>query len=138
MPLTTSSNGPHARYSHASVDRRSGLNNVHQHKARPAATIDHTAAHGTADHQQAQYFLRMLRQSREVVDHRIDKYQRMSANAQARDDVENVRAVRRSLAVEEKDRKVLSEMIENLERRFLLRTSGPMPHISRGTRPAIR
>ena len=139
MPLITSPNGPHVRYSHASADRRSGLNNVHQDKARPAATVEHAAAaQGTADHRQAQYFIRMLRQSREVIDQRIGKYQRVTAGSQAGDDVETARSVRRKLAVEEKDRQVLSEMIENLERRFLLRSSGPVPHISRRARPAVR
>jgi len=139
MSFTTSPNGPNVRYSRPSADRRSGLTNVHQRTPRPAVAADHVAdAQATADHRQAQYFIRMLRQSREVIDHRIGRYQRVTAGSQARDDAESVRAVRRMMAIEEKDRQVLSEMIENLERRFLPRSSAPVPHISRRARPAVR
>jgi hypothetical protein len=80
----------------------------------------------------------MLTQSRELADHRIDKYETVIAKSQAIGDIGNARAVRRMMAIEEKDRQVLSEMIDNLEQRFLPRTSGPVPHLSRRARPAVR
>jgi hypothetical protein len=121
------------RYSHASADWRSRSAYVRHGKPGPAAHVDQAAAaRGTADHRQAQYFIRLLTQSRSLIDHRIDKYERQIASSEAGSDVENVRALRRMTAIEEKDRQALSEMIDNLERRFLV------PHSSRMARPVVR
>lgn len=139
MPLTTPPNGPDVRYSHASADRHSGLAHVRQGKSRPVANVDDaSAAQGTADHRQAQYFIRLLTQSRELIDRRIDKHERQVAISQASGDVENVRALRRMTVIEEKDRDVLSELIDNLEQRFRLRTSGAVPHVSQRVRQVVR
>jgi hypothetical protein len=139
MASTALPNGRGARYSHtpAYADGRSGLAYVDQGNARPAANVDQ-AAQGTADHQQAEYFVGLLSQSRELIDHRIDKYEKQVAISEASGDVENVRALWRMTVIEEEDRQLLSEMIDNLERRFRLRGSGGVPHISRRTRPVVR
>jgi hypothetical protein len=129
------------RYSHtpAYADRRTRYTRVTQGKARPAANVDDAAAaQNSADHLQAEYFVRLLTQSRQLIDHRIAKYQKAIASAQASGDVENVPALRRMARIEEKDRQGLSEMIDHLERRFQLRDSGGVPHISRRTRPVVR
>jgi hypothetical protein len=84
-----------------------------------------------ADYQQAEYYVRLLRQSRELIDHRIDSYERQVAIAQASGDVGNVRTLRRMTVIEKKNRQVVSEMIDNLERRFRLRASGGAAHTSR-------
>jgi hypothetical protein len=133
MPLTASPNGPSVRYSHVSADRRSGPAHVRDRKSGPAAHVDHAAAaQGTADHRQAQYFIRLLTQSRSLIDHRIDKYEKQIGSSEAGSDVGNVRALRRMTVIEEKDRQLLSEMIDNLERRFLV------PHSTRMARPVVR
>jgi len=86
-----------ARYSHtpAYTDGRPGLAYVDQGNARPAANVDQ-AAQDTADHQQAEYFVGLLTQSRDLLDQRIDKYESQVAISQASGDVENVRALRRN------------------------------------------
>jgi hypothetical protein len=140
MAFTALPNGRSTRHSHAPShsDRRSGSAHVRQGTARPAANVDRAAAaRGTADHEQAEYYVRLLSQSRALIDRRIDKYQRQAAISQADGDVENVRALRRMTVIEEKDRQVLSEMIDNLEQRFRLRASGGVPTSlgGRGPRP---
>jgi hypothetical protein len=117
MPPTTSPSAPSVRYSQASAARRSGSAHVRHGKFRPAANVDH-AAPGMADHRQAQYFIRLLTQSRQLIDHRIHKYQRAIAISEASGDVDNVRGLRRSMGIEEKDRQVLEQLIDRLQRRF--------------------
>jgi hypothetical protein len=141
MAFTAAPNGRSARHSHAPshADRRSGSSHVHQAKSQPEANVDHSAAtHATADHQQAEYYVRLLTQSREVIDRRIDKYERQVAISQASGDVGNVRTLRRMTVIEKKNRQLLSEMIDNLERRFGLRASGGVPQPSRRARPVVR
>jgi hypothetical protein len=141
MAFTALPNVRGVRYSHtpAYADRRSGAADIRQGKARPAAHVDHAAAaQGTADHLQAEYFVRLLTQSQQLIDHRIAKYQKATATSRASGDVENVAALRRMTCIEEKDRQVLSEMIDHLERRFRLRASGTVPHISGSARPLVR
>jgi hypothetical protein len=141
MASTALPTGRSARYSHPSahVDRRSGLARVFDAKSRPAAHVDHFAvAQGTADHRQAEYFVRLLNESRQLIDHRIDKYQRAIVTSEASGDVENASALRRMKCIEEKDRQVLLEMIDNLHRRFRSRASGAVAHISRRARPVVR
>jgi hypothetical protein len=140
MTSTAVPNRRSARYSHtpAYADGRSGLAYVDHGNAGPPANVDQ-AAQSTADHQQAEYFVGLLSQSRDLLDHRIDKYEGQVAISQASGDVENVRALRRMTVIEEKDRQLLSEMIDNLERRFRLRASGGgVPQISRRARPVVR
>jgi hypothetical protein len=141
MASTALPKGHRVRYSHAPAcaDLRSGSDFVRQAKSGPAASVDHSAgAHGTGDHRQAEYFVRLLTESRRLIDHRVAKYQRAIALAEADGDVENARALRGVMCVEEKDRQVLSEMIENLERRFRPSAAGAVTQISRRALPAVR
>ncbi|WP_231971080.1 hypothetical protein [Mycobacterium sp. E3198] len=87
----------------------------------PAAVVE------TADHRQADYFRRVLVQSRRHIDHRLGEYQKAIAAAEAAGDAEAAGSLRRMASSEERERQVLDGMIENLQRRF--------PHRSR---PATR
>ena len=141
MAFTAVPNGRSARHSHAPspADRHSGPAHVRQAKSRPEGDVDHSAAtQGSADHQQAEYYVGLLSQSRELIDHRIDKYERQVAISQASGDVGNVRALRRMTVIEKKNRQLLSEMIDNLERRFRLRATGVVAHTSRRARPVVQ
>ena len=82
------------------------------------------AAHETADQLQAEYFLRLLVQSRHHVDHRIGKYQKAIAAAEAAGDTESVSGLRRMACAEEQDRQTLDRLIENLRMRFPVRAPG--------------
>lgn len=116
-----------AGYSHtrAHADRRSGWGHVRQGKSMPSPTTNRPAANdhcaaaaGTPDQRQAEYFVRLLTQRRQLIDHRIDKYQKAIAIAEASGDVENVRGFRRTTRIEEQDRQTVEDLIENLRRRF--------------------
>ncbi|OIN77943.1 hypothetical protein BST29_13610 [Mycobacterium malmoense] len=85
------------------------------------------AAADTADHRQADYFLRLLAQSRRLVDHRIGQYHKVIAQAEADGDAEAACGFRRMARVEEQDRQTLDGLIENLHRRFALRPSAGVP-----------
>jgi hypothetical protein len=141
MAFTALPNGRIVRYSHAPshADRRSGSGHLHHGKTRPAAKVDHSAAaQGTGDHRQAEYFVRLLTESRQLIDHRIDKYHRAIAICEASGDIDDVRRLWRMKSVEEKERQVLEELIDRLERRFVLRASGEVPQSSRRARPVVR
>jgi len=95
---------------------------------RPAGAVDDSAAAPeTADHRQAAYFLRLLTQSRRLSDDRINKYSRAVAGFEANGDAEGAAGFRRRLRTEERDRQVVDRMIENLHRRFPLRTPDEIP-----------
>ncbi len=93
------------------------------------------AAPATADHQQAGYFVRLLTQSRQRIDQRINNYQRAIAVSEASGDIGNVRGLRRMARAEEQDRETVGDLIENLERRFPDRAPGEVPQIPRRARP---
>jgi len=85
----------------------------------PAVGVDRFAAAAEqADYLQAAYFLSVLTQSRQINDHRIDKYQRGIAASVADGDMERAASFRRLLRIEERDRQALERMIDNLNRRF--------------------
>jgi hypothetical protein len=86
---------------------------------RPAGDVDSpAAAHETADQLQAEYFLRLLAQNRHHVDHRIGKYQKAIAAAEAAGDTEGANGLRRMACTEEEDRQTLDRLIENLRTRY--------------------
>ncbi len=92
---------------------------------RPAGDVESpTAAHETADHLQAEYFLRLLVQNRHQVDHRLGKYQKAIAAAETAGDTEGTGSLRRMACAEEQDRHTLDGLIENLRRRFPVRGPG--------------
>ncbi|OBG34649.1 hypothetical protein A5673_21690 [Mycobacterium sp. E3198] len=114
---------------------RPGPVNVRQGGAMPGVTVNRPARDvtlpaavvETADHRQADYFRRVLVQSRRHIDHRLGEYQKAIAAAEAAGDAEAAGSLRRMASSEERERQVLDGMIENLQRRF--------PHRSR---PATR
>ncbi len=106
---------------------------------RAAGDVEPLAAvRETADHLQADYFLRLLTQSRRLVDHRIDEYAEAIAAADTSGDVEAARNLRRMASAEEQERRVLDDMIEKLRRRFPGRTPGEVPTVAPRARFAVR
>jgi trans-aconitate methyltransferase len=106
---------------------------------RPAGEVESpTAAHETADHLQAEYFLRVLAQSRHHVDHRIGKYEKAIAAAEAAFDTEGASGLRRMVCAEEQDRQTLDRLIENLRRRFPVRAPGEVSQVPPGARLVAR
>ncbi|HZC52344.1 MAG TPA: hypothetical protein VE441_07595 [Mycobacterium sp.] len=76
------------------------------------------AAAAIADRRQADYFLRLLAQSRRLSEHRIDRYQQAIAVCDSNGDAEGSANFRRMLCGEEQERQSLDGMIERLRRRF--------------------
>ena len=106
---------------------------------RPADDRECAAAvQETADHLQAEYFLRVLAQSRRHIDHRMGEYQKAIATAEAAGDTEGANTLRRMERAEEQDRHTLDHLIQNLRRRFPLRAPGQVPQVPRGARLALR
>lgn len=105
----------------------------------PAGDVDSSAAASeTADHRQAEYFLRLLAQSRRLADHRIDRYRKAIATAEANGDVDGAIGFRRVARIEEQDRQTLDSLIENLRRRFPLGVSSEVHPIPRRARVVAR
>ena len=92
------------------------------------------AAAATADRRQADYFLRLLAQSRRLSDHRIDQYQKAIAISESSGDVEGAANFRRMVCGEEQDRQTLDGMIEKLRRRFAPAAPSEVPSIPRKAR----
>jgi hypothetical protein len=104
----------------------------------PAAIAgDNAAQPATADQQQAEYFLRLLGQRARYIDHRLDDFQKAIAASEAGSRAEDTRDIRRQSRTEEKDRETVGGLIENLQRRFAIR-SGEVPHNARPPRPVVR
>jgi hypothetical protein len=105
---------------------------------RPAGDVESAAAaHATADQQQAEYFLRLLAQSRHHVDHRIGGYQKAIAAAQAAGDTEGAGSLRRTAHADEQDGQTVDRLIENLRRRFPVRAPGDGPQAPPRPRLAV-
>jgi hypothetical protein len=71
-----------------------------------------------ADHLQADYFLRLLNQSRRLIDQRIDEYRKAIAAAEANGDADGARGFERVSLAEQRDRQAVDGMIDRLRRRF--------------------
>ena len=95
------------------------------------------AAPQAADHRQAEYFLRLLTQSRRHLDRRIGEYQKSIAIVEAAGDAEGASGLRRMARIQEQDRQTLDGLIENLHRRFALRAPGEVPQVPRRARLAV-
>jgi hypothetical protein len=80
------------------------------------------AAAAAADHRQADYFRRVLAQSRRHIDHRLGEYQKAIATAEAAGDAEGAGSLRRMARAEEQERQTLEGLIDKLQRRFPPRT----------------
>jgi len=127
-----------------SITVRPGSVNVRQSGAvspltasRPAADVEYPGPE-TADQRQAEYFLRLLTQSRHIIDHRIGEYQKAIAVAEAEGDAEGACGFRRMARIEEQDGRTVDGMIEKLHRRFPLRASGEVPPLPRKARLVVR
>ena len=77
-----------------------------------------TAARPSADERQGAYFIALLSQHLRRIDSRIGKCRTAIADAQAAGDVENFRAFRRLLKIEQQERRAVVDLLENLNRRF--------------------
>lgn len=85
----------------------------------PTGDADAVAARpDAADRLQADYFKRLLTQSRRLIDRRIDGYRKAIAIADARGDVDAACSFRRIVRTEEQERQDLDDMIEKLRLRF--------------------
>ncbi|OMC10139.1 MULTISPECIES: hypothetical protein [unclassified Mycobacterium] len=76
------------------------------------------AAAAMADRRQADYFLRLLAQSRRLSEHRIDRYHQAIAVCESNRDAEGAANFRHMLRGEEQERQSLDGMIEGLRQRF--------------------
>jgi hypothetical protein len=120
--------------------------NVRQGGAMPSLTVNRpagdvegpAAAAETADYLQAEYFMRLLAQSRRHSDHRIGEYQKAIAAADAAGDTEGASCLRRQARIEEQDRHTIDGLIENLHRRFPIRVPGGVSQVPRKARLAVR
>ncbi len=99
--------------------------------------VDPVAAE-TADHLQADYFLRLLTQNRRLIDHRIDEFRKAIATSEAKGDVDAAGNVRRMMLIEEQERQTLDGLIEQLHRRFPRPAPGDAPAIASRTRLVVR
>jgi hypothetical protein len=90
---------------------------------RRVADVDHPAAVPAADsdHRQAEYFLRLLAQSRRQVGQRIDGYQRAIAIAQAGGATNDASGIRQVMRIAEQEQQTLGGLIDRLQRRFRVR-----------------
>ena len=79
------------------------------------------AAAAMADRRQADYFLRLLAQSRRLSQHRIDRYHQAIAVCESDGDAEGVANFRRMLSGEEQERQTLDGMIKKLRGRFAVK-----------------
>ena len=106
---------------------------------RSAADLESSAAAAaaTADCLQADYFRRLLAQSRRHIDHRLGEYQKAIATAEAAGDTEGAGNLRRMARIEEQDRQTLDGLIENLKRRFPVREPNGAPQGPRRARTAV-
>jgi hypothetical protein len=125
---------------------RPGPVNVRQGEATPSLTVNRpaddvespAAAAQTADFLQAEYFLRLLAQSRRQSDHRIGEYQKAIVVAEAAGDTEGAGSLRRQARIEEQDRHTIDGLIEKLHRRFPIRVPGGVPQVPRKARLVVR
>jgi hypothetical protein len=99
-------------------------------------TVDRPAPAATADHRQADYFLRLLTDHYRLVEQRIDEYQREIAIVEAAGDGDRARSCRRKMRTDERERRAVRRLIDNLRRRFF--ADEKIPAISRGTRLSVR
>jgi hypothetical protein len=86
--------------------------------ALPVDRAAEGAPPATADHQQAEYFVRLLTQSRRLSEHRIDEYRKAIASSEANSDADAASSFRRMARMEEQDRETVDGLIEQLYRRF--------------------
>ncbi|MGO9157239.1 hypothetical protein [Mycobacterium sp.] len=125
------------RFPHPSTPRARAVH-VPQGKSISSLTSSLTvAAPATADDRQAEYFVRLLTESRQRIEQRIDDHQKAIATAEARGKTEDVRRHRRMTLIEEQDRRTVADLIDNLQQRFPGRAPGAVPQVPRRVRPVL-
>jgi hypothetical protein len=129
---------PHAVADHRSTGARDRSARTPQ-RGTVHTRVNHSAnAPATADRLQAGYFMRLLTQTRVRIGDRIDAYQKAISNSEASGDAEYVPGLRRMMRAEEQNRQAVEGLIENLQRRFPVRSPGEAPQIPWRARPAVR
>jgi hypothetical protein len=98
----------------------------------PAASVARFAAvpDAAADHRQADYFLRLLNERCQLVEHRINRFRRAIALAEAGRATDHADALRRTMRIEEQDRQTLQGLIAGLQRRFAVGAEAAVPALS--------
>jgi hypothetical protein len=125
------------RASHPSTPRSRSVHAPQGKSISSLASSLTAAAPATADDQQAEYFVRLLTQSRLRIEQRIDDHQRAIAVAESRGKTEDVRRRRQMTLIEEQDRRTVADLIDNLQRRFASATPGEVPQVPRRARPVL-
>ncbi len=128
---------------HAVADHRSASAHDRSvrtpHRGTIHARVNHSVnAPATADRLQAGYFMRLLTQTRLRIGDRIANYQKAISSSEASGDAENVPGLRRVMRAEDQNRQAVEGLIENLHRRFPVRSPGEAPQIPRRARPVVR
>lgn len=101
--------GPHSSTPHS--------RSVHVPQGKSVSSLT-VAAPATADDRQADYFMRLLTQSRQAIEQRIDAHQKAIAAAEACGNLHDVRRHRQLTLTAEQDRRTVADLIDNLRRRF--------------------
>ena len=80
----------------------------------------------------------MLTERCRLIEQRIDEYQREIAISAAAGDVNYARTCRRKMRADERERRVVKRLIDNLRRRFFVGALDQVSPISRRARTAVR
>jgi hypothetical protein len=130
------------RRSTSALDRK--VRTSHQSRPRSRSvhvpqgkSISSPTAPATADDQQAEYFVRLLTQSRQRIEQLIDDHQRAIAVAESRGKTEDVRRYRQMTLIEEHDRRTVADLIDNLQQRFRSRAPGEVAQVARRVRRVL-
>ncbi len=81
--------------------------------------------------------MRLLTQSRQRIEQRIDDHQRAIAVAESRGKAEDVRRYRQMTLIEEHDRRTVADLIDNLQQRFRGRAPGEVAQVAGRVRPLL-
>ena len=97
----------------------------HPHNASHAGRRSgHPAPTGAGGEHRADYLLRLLTQIRQRIDNRVERHRRVAAIFDTSGNVEYAATFRRLRSLEEEDGRILDEIIDNVQRRFLPRAPG--------------
>jgi hypothetical protein len=108
---------------------------MNRHSAPTDGAAD--AAVATADDRQAEYYLRLLSQICRRTNRRISMYERAIDAAHADGDFGYACTFKYLTNIEQRDRKILEGLIDELQRRFTRRDSSEVRPIPRRLRPVV-
>ena len=111
IPFDRNVSSPHLGTSHSRA--------VHVPQGKSASPMAPMAA--TPDDRQAEYFMRLLTQSRQAIEQRIDAHQKAIMAAEARGNIHDVRRHQQLARTAEQDRRTVADLIDSLRRRFQVR-----------------